>query len=427
MKRAFVPVVLALVVLGSFAVGRLLRSLWPSEGLLLARFSANGGDGLAHVGVFKTVLDVLDKEYYDKISDKRKLSYGAVENMIASLNDPYSEFLTPERCKALYDAERGIFHGLGAVVVRRPARYKNLDYMQVAIAAVVPGGAAHKAGLQSGDVIVRVNDSYVFDLPANVDLDSVDEETIISLLSLPRQGRQTVPQFVSYREVMDILSRDGSQVRLVVKRFGESKPIEVKLTLAEVKVPAVEWRVLKGNIGYLKINGFTAGCGEEVGKALSEFRSRGCGAVVVDLRDNFGGSVDEMRAVASKLMAGAVGYVHRKGEPRKLLSVESEEPVFSGRIAVLVNQGTMGTAELLASALKERKIGVLVGTRTFGDGLEQALVPLEDGSAIKLTVGKFLTASGRDFGGRGIEPSYLVSGADRQLVKALEVVSRPSA
>jgi C-terminal processing protease CtpA/Prc len=134
-----------------------------------------------------------------------------------------------------------------------------------------------------------------------------------------------------------------------------------------------------------------------------------------------------MRAVAAKLMAGAVGYVHRKGEPRKLLSVAPEEPVFNGRIAVLVNQGTMGTAELLASALKERKLGVLVGARTFGDGLEQALVPLEDGSAIKLTVGKFLTASGRDFGGRGIEPSYLVSGDDRQLAKALELVSRPSA
>jgi len=427
MKRAFIPVALIVVVLGSFAVGRLLRGLWPSEGLLLARFSANGGDGLAHVGVFKTVLDVLDKEYYDKISDKRKLAYGAIENMVASLNDPYSEFLTPERRKALDDAERGIFHGLGAVVVRRPARYKNLDYMEVTIAAVVAGGAAHKAGLRSGDVIIRVNDSYVFDLPANVDLDSVDEEAVISLLSLPRQSMQKVPQFVSYKEVMDVLSRDGSQVRLVVKRAGESKPIETRVTLAEVKVPAVEWRVLKGSVGYLKINGFTAGCGEEVGKALSELRGRGCGAVIVDLRDNFGGPVDEMRAVAAKLMAGAVGYVHRKGEPRKLLSAAPEEPVFNGRIAVLVNQGTMGTAELLASALKERKLGVLVGARTFGDGLEQALVPLEDGSAIKLTVGKFLTASGRDFGGRGIEPSYLVSEADRQLAKALELVSRPSA
>ncbi|MGQ9523305.1 MAG: S41 family peptidase [Armatimonadota bacterium] len=424
-RRAALPLVLVAVI--SFTAGRAFRGHYGGSspaGILLARLTSDHRAGFAPVDVFSAVLNALDREYFDRIDDKRKLTYGAVQGMVEALDDPYSQFLTPAQRKALEEAEAGTFHGLGAVVVLKPARYKNVNHLRLTVAATVPGGAARQAGLRAGDVILKVDDAYFFQVPTESDLDSLDRDVLRALLPIPDKTDRT-PRFISYSEAVDLLSQDGRQVKLVVRRSGSAKPIEVTAELHEVKVPPLEWSVMHQKVGYVRIPGFTRGCSKALKNALAELQSRGISSLVLDLRDNFGGPMDEMETVAGQLMEGTIGYLQRKGAPRTAITAAASEGRFVGwRIAVLVNEGTMGSAELLAAAVRDRRVGDLVGGTTFGDGLEQMLVPLDDGSALKLTTGKLLTPSGKEFAGKGITPPHKVDGPDKQLAEALQILSQ---
>lgn len=426
-RRAALPLVLVAII--SFATGRAFRGSVgraPSAGILLARLTSGRASGLAPADVFSAVLDALDREYYDRITDRKKLTYGAVQGMVDSLSDPYSQFLTPAQRKAVEDAETGTFHGLGAVVVPKLSRYKNVDYLRLTIATAVPGGAAREAGLRSGDVILKIDDAYFFQVPSESDLDNLDRDILRALLPIPDRTN-TAPRFLSYNDAVDILSRDGKQVRLTVSRSGSPRLIEVTAALHEVKVPPLEWKVLPQKVGYIHINGFVRGCSKALQEALAELRSKGISSLVLDLRDNLGGPMEEMEAAAGQLLEGTIGYIQRKRSPRTAVTAAASEGRASRwRMVVLVNEGTMGSAELLAAALRDRRVGDLVGKTTFGDGLEQTLIPLNDGSAIKLTTGKFLTPSGKEFANKGITPAVKVDGPDKQLAEALQVLSRTS-
>ena len=426
-RRAALPLVLVAII--SFAAGRAFRGHLDGgspAGILLARLTSERASGFAPADVFSAVLDALDREYFDRIADRKKLTYGAVQGMVDSLNDPYSQFLTPAQRKAVEEAEAGTFHGLGAVVVLKPARYKSVDHLRLTIAVAVPGGAARQAGLQAGDVIVKIDDAYFFQVPSESDLDNLDRDTLRALLPIPAKSDKT-PRFLSYNEAVDILSQDGKQVRLTVQRTGVAKPIEVTAALHEVNVPPLEWKVLPQKVGYIHINGFARGCGKALHEALAELRSKGISSLVLDLRDNFGGPMDEMEAAAGQLLDGTIGYIQRKGSPRTAVTATAPNGrTAKWRVAVLVNEGTMGSAELFAAAVRDRRIGELVGKTTFGDGLEQTLIPLGDGSAVKLTTGKLLTSSGKEFAGRGITPAVRVDAPDKQLAEAIQVLSRQS-
>jgi carboxyl-terminal processing protease len=155
---------------------------------------------------------------------------------------------------------------------------------------------------------------------------------------------------------------------------------------------------------------------------LAEFKQNGAKSVVLDLRNNFGGPLDQARKVAALFAKGPLGYVVEPKSAKKTLSIPTDPNRYDGKVIVLVNGATLGTSELLAAALADQTKARVVGTTTFGDGLDQSLIPLDDGSALQLTTGRFLTSSGADFHQTGIKPTDIVTASpDQQLAKAMSL------
>ncbi|MBW3623053.1 MAG: PDZ domain-containing protein [Armatimonadetes bacterium] len=383
----------------------------------LSRPFGGGGGGAEPVEVFDTVLQSLQTEYVDKITDPKKLTYGAIESMVASLHDPYSMFLTPERRKALDEAEQGRFHGLGAIVLPQRTKYKDVTYERLTVANVLPGSPAEKAGLQPGDVIQKVNGKFFFQIPDDILAEDLDPETLKELLPAAKDIEEK--GFLSYKEAMETLSPDGKTVTLAVLHPGQTKPVDLKVALGPTTVPAVESRMLQPGVGYLAVRGFMRNSPAEVQRAMDQLQQQGAKSLVLDLRNSFGGPLVETTKVAGQFMGGTLAHVIRQKSAKSPVMAEGKTR-FDGKIVVLVNRATLGTSELLAAALAEQVKAPVVGATTFGDGLDQTLIPLEDGSAIQLTTGKFLTSAGVDFNAKGIKPTHPVAGTpEKQLEAAL--------
>lgn len=427
-RALLVPVLL--VVTTSFLAGQAVRrhsgaAPTAPRGLMLARLSHGLGVGdssLAPAAVFEAVLESIQKDYVDKASaaDKRKLTYGALENMVEALDDPYSRFLTPAQRKTVEEAEEGKFHGLGAVVLMKRAKHKDLVYEKLVVATAVPGGPARKAGVQAGDVINRINDKYFFNVPSEVQREGLDVDSLRDLYPPPKDGEKP-REFIDFREAMEVLNKDGSTVRLSLERPGAAKPIEVTVALGPTTVSPIEHRVLEEGVGYLRLAGFTRGSRREVQEAIADLRAKGARNLILDLRDSFGGPLGEAQAIAAGFISDSLGFVEKHDGKRRPLTVTAGQP-YGGRLVVLVNAGTLGSAELLAGAIADAKAGAIVGSTTFGDGLDQTLIPLADGSGIQLTTGKLITPRGRDFNEKGIVPDVMVAATpEKQLDRALEL------
>lgn len=427
-KTRILVIPAAILAVGLFCGGAFVRQHMAKadgpRGILwagLARPFGGGEGGAEPVEVFETVLKSLQSEYVDKITDQKKLTYGAIESMVAALHDPYSQFLTPERLKALEEAEQGQFHGLGAIILPERTTFKDVTYERLLVANVLPGSPAEKAGIQPGDVIRKVNGKFFFQIPNDVLPEDMDPNTLKELLPDSKDLEEN--GFLTYKEAMELLSADGKTVGLVVQRTGQPKPMDLKVALAPTKVAPVEAKVLESGVGYLAIRGFTKDSHQEVEKAIKQLRQEGVKSLIVDLRNSFGGSLTEAGTVAGQFFEGPLGFVVRQ-KPGKtpIRTVIGER--FGGKVVVLVNRATIGSSELLAAALAEQLKAPVVGATTFGDGLDQTLIPLEDGSAIQLTTGKFLTSSSVDYNGKGIKPSNPVAGAPEKQLEAAVALAR---
>ena len=397
-----------------------------TEGILWAgapRLFGLGEGNMEPQDVFKSVLLALESDYVEKIGDKKKLTYGAIESMVEALNDPYSQFLTPARRKSVEEAEQGQFHGLGAIVLLQRAKHKDLTYERLMVANVLPGSPAEKAGLVPGDVIARIEGRYFIQIPNDVLMEDVDPESIRELFPLAKEDDDR--PLLTYKEVLDLLSADGKTVGLTVLHPDNPKTVELKVTLGPTKVPAVESRMAEPGVGYVALRGLTRNSANEVKAAVDRLKGEGATSMIVDLRDSFGGPIREAQQVAALFTRGPLGYVVRQKTPKQPLNIANPTP-FEGRVVVLINRATLGASELLASALAEHLKAPVVGAPTFGDGLDQTLIPLADGSAIQLTTGKFLTSAGVDFHQKGIKPTNPVVGPPaRQLETALTLAKAP--
>jgi carboxyl-terminal processing protease len=314
--------------------------------------------------LYDQAVNTIKRDYYRKVDPKQLLdsSLGAA---VASLHDPYSNYFSPTAYTGFQESTDSQFEGVGMSV--------QADKRGLRIQQVYPGSPAQKGGLHPGDVIVRVNGHS---------LAGKSSDAATSLI----KGRAGTPVTLSVD--------DGHRVR------------DVKLQRAKVDVPVVESKLESASgkkIAWVHLNGFTAGSHSEVGEAVRKLIAQGAGGVVLDLRDNGGGLLDEAVQIASIFIPDGK-IVSTKGRNRPEHVYDATGGAISTKIpvVVLVNGNSASASEIVTGALQDRHRATVVGTHTYGKGVFQEVERMSDGGALDITVGEYFTPSGRNLGGGGV-------------------------
>lgn len=404
--------VVAVAVVGSFAAGVMAPDL--RAGGLPELFSnlRPGGAGreLDPVNTYSKVLQLVKDNYSgDKATPTdRLMTETAVRGMLASLDDPYTRYLNREEYRALREENTGEFEGIGAQLqgVPTPEGY-------VRISKPLPNGPADKAGIKKGDLITKIDGKAVPGL-------SVDDAVKL------------------------IRGKAGTQVHLTVLRKADNNKIhEIAITRAPVEYEVVEYKMTggengkPGDIGYISLAQFNEMADPKIEHAFRDMQAKGMKGVVLDLRGNPGGLLDAAIDVSSRFIPNGHGVVIivESGGDREVRKTIGRKFMGGMPLVVLVNGTSASASEIVSGAIKDNKAGVILGKTTFGKGLVQTVVPLEDGSACMITTAKYLTPNGNDINRSrkqrgGVEPDVTVEetedeffkGKDTQLDKAVEIL-----
>jgi len=322
--------------------------------------------------------DIIENNYYKPVKED-----DLIKGMVDSLDDPYSVFFTPAQTEEFQEEVQGKYAGIGVVIT------ENEDLKLPEIVAVFPDTPAENAGLKKGDIIESADGTSL----AGMSLDEVS---------------------------IKVKGKIGTEVQLKIKR--DNKEIEVTVKREEIHIPLIEANYLNnGEIGYLKINMFSEGVGKQVADAIKKMRKDKAKGIILDLRDNPGGLLSECEKVAGQFIpSGVLLWIRdRNGKtiPLRISGDKLDIP-----LVVLVNKGTASAAEILTSAIKDYKIGTIVGEKTFGKGVIQQIFSLPKKYTLKVTVEEYLTANKEEINKKGIEPDIIVKGDEKQLNKALELL-----
>ncbi|MCS7089273.1 MAG: S41 family peptidase [Verrucomicrobiota bacterium] len=335
-----------------------------------------------HLALFSRVLEIVHREYANGTNlTYRSLVRGALNGLLDSLQDPYSEFLEPDRFQDLQDDAEGEFGGLGLVVAIREG--------QLTVVSSMEDSPGFKAGILSGDRIIRIGDESAEQMSL--------EDAVRRLRGPP-----------------------GTQVSLTLYRPSTDRTWTVTLQRAVIQVDMVkdlhnrkEFPLNEDGIGYVRITQFGEKTDRELRQALEKMKSRNLRALVVDLRWNPGGLLEQAVAVSEEFLEPGRLIVRTQGrnpqQNREYYARRRGDQLHGVPVAVLVNMGTASAAEIVAGCLQDHKRALLVGEKTFGKGSVQSVIPLPDGSALRLTTAKYYTPSGRSIHEAGIEPDETVS------------------
>jgi len=342
-------------------------------------------DEYYYLKLFSEAVKLVKDLYVEEVGIK-KLIYGAIDGMVSSL-DPFSDFFTPEEYKEFMSETEGEFGGVGIEITMEKGR--------PVVVAPIEGTPAWKAGLRPGDIIIAIDGEDTFNM---------------SLMEV----------------VKKIRGKPGTKVKLTILRRGEGKPIEVEIERAIIRVPSVKYVNYQG-IGYIRISQFTNHTSENLEKAIRELKKQGVYGFIIDLRNNPGGLLTEAVKVSDLFVPKGKLIVYTKGRREGTHKYFAErEPIISKEVplVVLVNKGSASASEIVSGALQDYHIATLVGEKTFGKASVQNLIPLEDGSAIKLTVAYYYTPKGRLIHKKGIEPDVKVEMDDETWEKLTEKIRR---
>lgn len=322
-----------------------------------------------------TFLEMLVDNYYLKDVDHKVFADGIYKGFMSSLDDPYSTYFTKEEYTSLIESSSGVYHGIGASVSQ--------DAKTGIITIVKPfeKGPAYKVGLLPGDIIYKVE---------NEEVTGLDLAEVVSRMK----------------------GVEGTTVHISILREGKTEPIEFTIKRQEIKVPTIEYKMLSDNIGYIIITEFDEITVNQFITAVDELEKEGMKGLVVDVRNNPGGLLDSVVHILDRLLPkGLIVYTEDKYGNR------SEEAAIDAKklkvpLVVLINGNSASASEIFAGAIQDYKIGTIVGTTSFGKGIVQKVIPLTDGTAIKLTISKYFTPKGRNIHGTGILPDVEVELAD---------------
>ena len=362
-----------------------------------------------NLGVYSEVLSRIKSDYVTD-PDLKKVTSGAIRGLLEAL-DPYSTYMSPEEYQ---DYQRQPEPGPADVGIFTA---KRLGFATVV--SVLPGSPAEKTGVKVGDLIDRVE---------NV---SARELSVVQLQRI-------------------LAGPAGGTVTLTLVREARGDPQKFPITRAVLTYPPVSGKVVDANAAYLRVVSFNKGRTAEIAAKLKELTATGAGKIVLDLRNCAGGDPQEGIETASLFIEkGLIAYLQGQRYPRHDLMAQPHAPVYKDPLVVLINQSTAGPAELVASAVAGNKRGEIVGTRSFGVGVFQKLIAIDDGSALLLSVAKYYGPDGKAIQDNGVAPTVEESPAeaaanadddnepaepehygdkdDQQLRKALEVLKQKPA
>ncbi|NMC31755.1 MAG: S41 family peptidase [Veillonellaceae bacterium] len=342
----------------------------------------------ATLKLFRAVQAV--KTNYVGSVDGVNLLTGSVKGMVNSLGDPYSVYMDPKMFSELMLETKGSFGGVGIVL--------GVKDKKLTVVAPIEGTPAEAAGILSGDQIVRIDAADTKDM-------TLDEA------------------------VGKIRGPEGSKVTLTIERTGKELR-EFPLTRATIVIKSVSGKMLDKQMGYVRISMFSETTSKDFVQKLDELKEQGMTSLVLDLRNNPGGLIDQCVKVAELLVPQGpiVSVIGKDGGRETYQSSLKSTPL---PLVVLVNGGSASASEIVAGAIQDRGAGKLVGVKTFGKGSVQRLVPLDKDSALKITIAEYHTPSDRSIHGKGIVPDVVVeipkdfdkeSKQDPQLDKAVEVL-----
>ncbi len=344
-------------------------------------------------GVFWEAWKLVQQEYYGEIPSPQTVAYGAIRGALQTLGDPYTSFIEPKIARILEEDASGQFEGIGALV--RMNRDNKLE-----IVRVFEGSPAQKTGLRAGDLVIEVNG-------------------------------QSIVGYSIYEAIALIRGPAGTSVTLTIERPGQRDPIRVTVTRARITIPVVEGRMQPEGIAYLRLFDFSAQATRQLRDQLRSLLAQNPRGLILDLRDNPGGFLDQAIQVADLFLdEGVVVYERMKDGEERVFRSKSGDPGEKIAMVVLVNAGSASASEIVAGALQDRGRALLVGERTFGKGSVQLSHPLSDGSELRVTIARWFTPKNRAIHGEGLKPDVEVKvepgaeagEADLQLQRAVEIL-----
>ncbi|MDA8161832.1 MAG: S41 family peptidase [Desulfobacteraceae bacterium] len=332
--------------------------------------SAREGGTYEQLKLFATVFDLVQKNYVEDVNPQ-KLIYGAIQGMLSSL-DPHSSFLTPDEYKELQVETKGTFSGIGIEISMKDGI--------ITVVSPIEGTPADKAGIKTNDKIIKIGDKITKDM--------------------------------SLMEAVKLLRGEkGSKVTITIFRDGWSQPKSITMTRDVIPIKSVRYRKLEDGFGYVRISTFQNNTTADFEKALAELEGKkGLKGLVLDLRNDPGGLLDQAVSVANEFInSGLIVYTDGRMSDQKMkFEARPKKHPRKYPIVVLVNGGTASASEIVAGALQDHKRAIILGTQTFGKGSVQTIIPMEDGSAVRLTTAKYYTPNGRSIQARGITPDIIV-------------------
>lgn len=324
----------------------------------------------------------IDQKFVEDV-DPAKLQAGATEGalrgMVQATGDRYSVYFDPEQYEAFLAKFEATFTGIGVQVELRP------DTGLVTVVAPFKNSPSERAGLRPGDTILAVDGK---------DVRGLTLEEVVSMIKGP----------------------EGTQVTLTIGREDLPQPLEITITREVIEFPTVESKMVDDGVGYVRLTEFSKEVTNQISRAIEELRRQGATRLIFDLRMNGGGLLNEAIGVTSLFVPPDQPVVHivYRDRPTEIFKSRSKK-AFDMPLVVLVDENSASASEIVAGAIKDLKAGVLIGTRTFGKGSVQTFYRLSDGSGIKITTAKYLTAGGNSIQDVGVEPDVVVENPTRVL------------
>ncbi|MDD4834478.1 MAG: S41 family peptidase [Lutispora sp.] len=314
-----------------------------------------------------TLKKYIDKYYLEPVGSG-ELMEGAAKGMFQALEDPYSVYMDEKEFKDFNESTSGTYGGIGVIVTEKDG--------YVTVVAPIEDTPGEKAGLKTGDKIIKVDDKEVTGI-------GLDKATTL------------------------MKGKKGTKVVLTISRENRAEPLVIEIKREDIILKTVKGSMLENGIGYIRISMFDQDTGKEFKKALTDVEKQNAKGLILDLRQNPGGFVTQCVEVADELLdKGIIFYTEDKDKNQVV--THSKDGKINVPFVILVDGGSASASEIVSGAVKDRKAGLLIGTKTFGKGLVQSVEKLGDGSGFKLTIQKYYTPNGISINKIGIEPDILI-------------------